>query len=60
MFLLSGIFKNKEIIISLALQDFKQRYVGNYLGTVWAFVGPFATILILFFIFQFGFKSSPS
>lgn len=60
MFFFSEILKNKDIVISLALQDFKQRYVGNYLGTIWAFVGPLATILILFFIFQFGFRASPS
>lgn len=54
------IFKNKNLLLSLALQDFKQRYLGNYLGIVWAFAGPFMTVLILFFVFQVGFRSSPS
>ena len=54
------LFKNKSLLLSLAIQDFKQRYLGNYLGIVWAFTGPFMTVLILFFVFQVGFRSAPS
>lgn len=57
---LIDVFKNKNLLLSLAVQDFKQRYLGNYLGIVWAFAGPFMTVLILFFVFQVGFRSSPS
>ena len=54
------VFKNKSLLVSLAVQDFKQRYLGNYLGIVWAFASPFITVFILFFVFQIGFRSAPS
>ena len=43
------VFKNKSLLVSLAVQDFKQRYLGNYLGIVWAFASPIITVFILFF-----------
>lgn len=33
--------------------------MGNYLGILWAFIQPMATIMILWFVFQVGFKSVP-
>ena len=54
------VFKNKSLLVSLAVQDFRQRYLGNYLGIVWAFASPFITVFILFFVFQIGFRSAPS
>ncbi len=54
------IFRNRSLLISLAVQDFRQRYLGNYLGIIWAFAGPFITVIILFFVFQVGFRSTPS
>ncbi|MBE7411776.1 MAG: ABC transporter permease [Leptospiraceae bacterium] len=54
------IFKNRNLLFSLAIQDFKQRYLGNYLGIVWAFTGPLMTVVILFFVFQVGFRSAPT
>ena len=53
------VFKNKSLLLSLSIQDFKQRYLGNYFGIVWAFIGPLITVLILFFVFQVGFRSAP-
>lgn len=56
---LRDIFKNKRLLIDLAKNDFKSRYMGNYLGILWAFVQPIITILIFWFVFQVGFKSMP-
>jgi len=53
------IISNKEILISLTKNDFKQRYLGSYLGLLWAFIQPTITILIFWFVFQVGFKSQP-
>ena len=44
---------------SLTKNDFKQRYLGNMLGVLWAFIQPTVTILIFWFIFQVGFKAQP-
>ena len=54
-----SIFKNRKLLISLTKNDFKQRYLGNVLGVLWAFIQPTVTILIFWFVFQVGFKSKP-
>lgn len=45
-------------LISLAQNDFRARYVGSYLGMFWAFAQPIVTILIFWFVFQFGMRTS--
>ena len=40
-------------------RDFRQRYLGSYLGILWAFIQPTITVLIFWFVFQVGFKSQP-
>jgi lipopolysaccharide transport system permease protein/teichoic acid transport system permease protein len=40
-------------------RDFRQRYLGSYLGILWAFIQPTITVLIFWFVFQVGFKAMP-
>jgi ABC-type polysaccharide/polyol phosphate export permease len=56
---LRDILKNKKLLVDLAKNDFKSRYMGNYLGILWAFVQPSVMIAIFWFVFQVGFKSMP-
>ena len=56
---LRDILKNKKLLVDLAKNDFKSRYMGNYLGIFWAFVQPTVMIAIFWFVFQVGFKSMP-
>jgi len=56
---IKAIFQNKTLLWSLTKNDFKQKYFGNLLGVAWAFILPSATIAILWFVFQVGFKSKP-
>lgn len=56
---LSGLFRNKGLLLKLAKNDFQARYNGNLLGFFWAFIQPTITILIFWFVFQVGFKSQP-
>ena len=49
--------QNREILFSLAKNDFKVRYAGSYLGKIWAFVQPVVTILLYWFVFQMGFRT---
>ena len=56
---LRDIVNSKTLLINLAKNDFKSRYMGNYLGILWAFVQPLVSILIFWFVFQVGFKSAP-
>jgi lipopolysaccharide transport system permease protein/teichoic acid transport system permease protein len=49
----------QRFIYELAKKDVKSRYLGSYLGAVWAFVQPTIQVLIFWFVFQVGFKSMP-
>lgn len=53
-----GFWNNKELIISLAVNDFKTKYAGSYFGIVWAFVQPICTILVFWFVFQVGMRNT--
>jgi lipopolysaccharide transport system permease protein/teichoic acid transport system permease protein len=50
---------NIALLVSLTKNDFKQKYLGSYLGIAWAFIQPVITVLIFWFVFQVGFKSQP-
>lgn len=54
-----SIWHNKGLLWNLTKKDLKQRYIGSYLGILWAFIQPTITILIFWFVFQVGFKSMP-
>ena len=56
---LKAIFQNRVLLLTLTKDDFKQKYLGSYLGILWAFIQPTFTILIFWFVFQVGFKSQP-
>lgn len=51
--------KNWKLVYNLAKNDFKSRYVGSFLGIVWAFIQPIVTIAIYAFIFGSGLKQLP-
>ncbi|MBQ7943969.1 MAG: ABC transporter permease [Lachnospiraceae bacterium] len=53
------IFKDRKVVFELAKNDFKAKYTNSLLGIAWAFVLPLAIILVLWFVFQVGFKSEP-
>ena len=56
---LLDLYRNRGLILQLTIRDFKSRYLGSYLGLLWAFIQPVITILIFWFVFEVGFKSAP-
>ena len=54
-----ALWLRRHMIIELARRDFKTKYLGSYLGILWAFLHPAIYIVILWFVFQIGFKSRP-
>lgn len=56
--LLYIIYKNINMIWRLAKNDFRTKYAGSYLGMTWAFVQPVITILVYWFVFAFGLRST--
>lgn len=53
---LEDLYIQRKTIVELSKNDFRARYLESYLGITWAFVQPLATILILWFVFEMGFK----
>jgi len=53
------LFYNRRILLSLAYNDFRTRYAGSMLGGVWAFIKPVVTIMVFWFVFQVGLKTTP-
>lgn len=54
-----SLWNNRYLIVELTKKDLRQRYLGSYLGILWAFIQPTITVLIFWFVFQVGFKSVP-
>jgi teichoic acid transport system permease protein len=52
------LYRNRKLILNLAKNDFKTKYAGSYFGIIWAFVQPVVTILLYWFVFQVGFRST--
>ena len=46
------VMQSRKLIGSLAKNDFKQKFAGSYLGTIWAFVQPIITVLVYWFVFE--------
>jgi len=59
IFLLQQAVLKVFILLEMARHDFRARYLGSYLGILWAFIHPIITILVLWVIFGFGFKTKP-
>lgn len=55
--IIKEIYENKTLVWNLAKNDFKTKYAGSYLGIFWAFINPVVTILIYWFVFEFGLKA---
>lgn len=56
---LKSLYNNRTMILQLAKNDFKVKYLGSYLGIFWAFINPIILIMIYWFVFQIGFRSMP-
>jgi len=54
-----NLWRSRQLITQMVSRDFKSRYLGSYLGLIWAFINPMVTILVFWFVFQVGFKSKP-
>ncbi len=59
IFFALDLFHCRRLICQLALQDIRTRYLGSYLGILWAFIQPTITVLIFWFVFECGFKFAP-
>lgn len=56
---IKNIMRNRKLVMSLAVNDFKTKYAGSQFGIVWGFVQPIVTIMIYVFVFQVIAKAAP-
>ena len=52
------LYQNRRLIWRLSRNDFKKRYAGSYLGTIWAMVPPVVTVVMYWFVFDRIFGNS--
>lgn len=55
----ADVFRNREMLFALAKNDIKVRYLGSYLGILWAVIQPLFSLCIMWFVFSVGFKTVP-
>lgn len=51
------VIKNHRMLLSLIKSDFRNRYLGNHLGIVWAFIQPLVMVLVYWFVFTKGLRA---
>lgn len=56
---LRSLIGSRVLLFSLIKDDFRSKYVTNFLGIFWAFIQPTTTIFVFWFVFEMGFKSGP-
>lgn len=52
------IVENRELLLTLVKNDFKKQYLGSYFGLAWAFIQPLVFLLVIWFVFTFGFRTA--
>jgi len=57
---LKHILENRQLLLTLIKNDFRKQYLGSYIGLAWAFIQPLVFMLVIWFVFQVGFRVAPS
>ncbi|MBY0346196.1 MAG: ABC transporter permease [Neisseriaceae bacterium] len=57
--IVKSLLSQRRLFVSLVKNDFRSKYITNFLGVLWAFIQPTITILIFWFVFEQGFRSGP-
>lgn len=56
---LTDIVRERGVLWKLAKNDFRSRFAASFLGGAWGFIQPLVTLLVMWFVFQVGFKNAP-
>lgn len=51
------IYHDRNLAWNLSKNDFKTKFVGSYLGIIWAFVQPVVTVVVYWFVFEIGLRA---
>lgn len=55
---LKHLIASRALLRTLIINDFKKHYLGSYLGLLWAFIQPLTFMLVIWFVFTYGFRSA--
>jgi ABC-type polysaccharide/polyol phosphate export permease len=55
-YFLKSLFKQRYLLYTLVVRDFKSRYLASYIGLPWAFIHPAVYVFVIWFAFSFGLK----
>lgn len=50
--------RKRRLVLDLARNDFRARYIGSLLGGIWAFANPVFTFLMYLFVYRVAFKGA--
>ncbi len=56
--MLKYLVTERQLIWTLAKNDFRKKFAGSYLGIIWALVQPVVTVLVYWFVFQVGLRQT--
>ncbi|WP_150465651.1 ABC transporter permease [Francisella sp. SYW-2] len=54
------LINNRKLIMILAYNDFKEEFLGSYLGIAWAVIRPVMFIFVIWIVFTYGIKPGGS
>ncbi|MEE1362213.1 MAG: ABC transporter permease [Selenomonadaceae bacterium] len=57
--IIKELISKRKLLFTMAINDIKKRYLGSYLGILWAFIQPLFTLCVMWFVFSVGFKAMP-
>ena len=52
------LIKNRKLVVQLGKNDFKNRFAGTSLGSIWGFVSPFVFMITYVIVFQYILKTN--
>ena len=52
--------QSRTLMFALIKNDFKKQYLGSYLGLAWAFIQPLMFMLVIWTVFELGFRMGPT
>jgi len=55
---LKALYRNRKIIHQMARDDFRNQFLGSFLGVFWAFVQPLVFVFALWFVFSLGLRQA--
>lgn len=56
---LAHIYEARSLLLTLVKNNFRKQYLGSYLGLLWAFIQPLVFMLVIWFVFDKGFRAGP-